>query len=195
MAELTTPDVKRIVEVLLYATPEPLNLAALMSVFQSHYEDSSEFRTMLVDALDQIKRDCTTRGIELVQVASGYRLQVDQNHAEWVAKLWNKRPPRFSNAMLETLAMVAYEQPVTRGEIEEVRGVRTSGDILRGLRERGWVRELGRKQVPGLPILYGTTRAFLDYFNLRTLSDLPPRSNIESLLASTELNGTEVQTN
>lgn len=188
MAELSSPDIKRIVEALLFASEEPLNLAALMSAFESRYDDPVEFRERLVESLEQIKRDCTTRGFELVQVASGYRFQVDQEHAAWVARLWRRKPPRYSSAMLETLAMVAYEQPVTRGEIEDVRGVRTSGDILRSLRERGWIRELGRKQVPGLPILYGTTRSFLDYFNLRSLGDLPPRSELEASLAKPHAN-------
>ncbi len=186
MAELTVTEVKRIVETLLFAADEPLNVAALMNVFDSEYDDPRSFRELLVAALDELEMDCEARGIELVQVASGFRLQVDKAHSEWVHKLWRRNPPRYSRALLETLAMIAYQQPITRGEIDEVRGVTTSGNILRRLQERGWVRELGRKQVPGLPILYGTTRAFLDYFNLRSIGDLPPLVDGESLRVKEE---------
>ena len=186
MPELEADELKRVVEALLYAAEEPLNVAALMSVFEGHYDDPTEFRPRLVSALDSIAEECEARGIELVQVASGFRLQVDQQHSEWVRRLSYRSPPRYSRALMETLAMIAYEQPVTRGQIEEVRGVRTSGSILRTLRERGWIRELGRKQVPGLPIQYGTTRGFLDYFNLRSLADLPTVEEAETLLLMEE---------
>ena len=181
MADLTLTEVKRIVETLLFAADEPLNVAALMNVFEQEYDDPRTFRELLLAALNELEMDCEARGIELVQVASGFRLQVDEAHSEWVHRLWRRNPPRYSRALLETLAMIAYQQPITRGEIDEVRGVTTSGNILRRLQERGWVRELGRKQVPGLPILYGTTRAFLDYFNLRSIGDLPPLADGESL--------------
>ena len=170
-------DIKRIIEAMLFGAEEPLNVAAFMSVFEGEYDDHAEFRALVIGALDELEKDCETRGIELVQVSSGFRLQVDQTHSEWIHKLWKRNPPRYSRALLETLAMIAYQQPITRGEIDEVRGVTTSGNILRRLQDRGWVRELGRKQVPGLPILYGTTRAFLDYFNLRSIGDLPPFAN------------------
>lgn len=183
---MTVADVKRIVEALLFAAEEPLNVAAMMSVFENEYDDPQAFRGTLVDALDEIERECDQRGIELVQVASGFRLQVDAQHSEWVHRLWKRNPPRYSRALLETLAMIAYQQPITRGEIDDVRGVTTSGNILRRLQERGWIRELGRKQVPGLPILYGTTRAFLDYFNLRSIGDLPPLVEGESLMVKEE---------
>ena len=183
LIEISSEELKKAVEVLLFAAPEPVNVAGLMSALSDCFDDSAEFRPMLVEAISEIQQDCEERGIELVQVASGYRYQVKQDYSQWVSKLNQRRPPRYSRATLETLAMVAYEQPVTRSQIEEVRGVKTSGEILRSLRERGWVRELGHKQVPGLPILYGTTRAFLDYFNLRSLADLPPREEISSLLS------------
>ena len=186
MAEMTVTEVKRIVETLLFAADEPLNVAALMNVFEHEYDDPRTFRELLVAALDELEMDCEARGIELIQVASGFRLQVDEVHSEWVHKLWRRNPPRYSRALLETLAMIAYQQPITRGEIDEVRGVTTSGNILRRLQERGWIRELGRKQVPGLPILYGTTRAFLDYFNLRSIGDLPPLVDGESLRVTEE---------
>lgn len=183
MAELTLTDVKRIIETLLFAAEEPLNIAALMSVFDGHYVDPKDFRELVVAALDELEMECTDRGLELVQVATGFRLQVDAQHSDWVHRLWKRNPPRYSRALLETLAMIAYQQPITRGEIDEVRGVTTSGNLLRRLQDRGWIRELGRKQVPGLPILYGTTRAFLDYFNLRSIGDLPPIESGDSPLA------------
>lgn len=183
MAELTLREVKRIVEALLFASESPLNIAALMSVFDGSYEDAHTFRNLLVAALDELEMECQDRGLELVQVASGFRLQIDSDHSDWVHRLWKRNPPRYSRALLETLAMIAYQQPITRGEIDEIRGVTTSGNLLRRLQDRGWIRELGRKQVPGLPILYGTTRAFLDYFNLRSIGDLPPPEDGELLLA------------
>ena len=186
MADLTLTEVKRIVETLLFAADEPLNVAALMNVFEQEYDDPRTFRELLLAALNELEMDCEARGIELVQVASGFRLQVDEAHSEWVHRLWRRNPPRYSRALIETLAMIAYQQPITRGEIDEIRGVTTSGNILRRLQERGWVRELGRKQVPGLPILYGTTRAFLDYFNLRSIGDLPPLVDGESLRVKEE---------
>ena len=179
-------EIRRIVEALLFAAEEPLNTSALMSVFENEYEDRVEFHKVLLAALAELALDCETRGIELVQVASGFRLQVDNTHSEWVHRLWKRSPPRYSRALLETLAMIAYQQPITRGEIDDVRGVTTSGAILRRLLDRGWVRELGRRQVPGLPILYGTTRAFLDYFNLRSIGDLPPLFSLESLQVKEE---------
>ena len=182
MTEISDEDLKRVVEAMLFASEEPLNVASMLSVFKSYYDEPSEFRVRLVDALDELTEDCESRGIELVQVASGFRYQVDSEHGEWVRQLRQRNPPRYSRALMETLAMVAYKQPITRAEIEDVRGVKTSGNILRTLRERGWIRELGRKQVPGLPILYGTTRQFLDYFNLRSLADLPPYNQDSSLL-------------
>lgn len=182
MRTLSLTDLKRVVEVLIFASPEPVNIAGLMSALSDCYDEAGPFRSQLVEVLTDLEKSDSNRGIELVRVASGYRFQVKQEDAQWVRKLKQRRPPRYTRATLETLAMVAYEQPVTRSEIEDVRGVKTSGEILRTLRDRGWVRELGHKQVPGLPILYGTTRSFLDYFNLRSLADLPPREEINEFL-------------
>ena len=183
MAELSLREVKRIIEALLFASEGPLNVAAFMSVFDGNYEDAHAFRELVIAALDELEMECRDRGLELVQVASGFRLQVDADHSDWVHRLWKRNPPRYSRALLETLAMIAYQQPITRGEIDEIRGVTTSGSLLRRLQDRGWIRELGRKQVPGLPILYGTTRAFLDYFNLRSIGDLPSVDDGELMLA------------
>jgi segregation and condensation protein B len=120
-------------------------------------------------------------GLELKQVASGFRLQVKPAYETWVSRLWDQRPPRYSRALLETLALIAYRQPITRGEIEDIRGVSVSTNIIRTLQEREWVRPLGHKDVPGKPALYGTTRAFLDYFNLKTLNQLPTLAEIRDL--------------
>ena len=184
MASLTTSELKQIIGAMLFGSVEPVNMAALMTALREYYEDPKEFRPIVENAVKELQMDCAGSGLELVRVASGYRYQVRRDYAHWVQKLKQRRVPRYSRATMETLAMVAYEQPVTRGEIEDIRGVKTSGEILRSLRDRGWVRELGHKQVPGLPILYGTTRLFLDYFNLRSLDDLPPREEIESLLST-----------
>jgi segregation and condensation protein B len=120
-------------------------------------------------------------GMELKQVASGFRLQVRSDYETWVARLWEQKPPRYSRALMETLALIAYRQPITRGEIEDIRGVSVSTNIIRTLEERDWVKSLGHKEVPGRPTLYGTTREFLDYFNLKTLNELPTLAEIRDL--------------
>jgi segregation and condensation protein B len=122
------------------------------------------------------------RGVELKRVASGYRLQVRQEYSRWVSRLWEEKPPRYSRALLETMSLIAYRQPVTRGDIEQVRGVAVSQNIMRTLTERGWIREVGHREVPGRPALYGTTKAFLDYFNLKSLAELPPLEEIRELI-------------
>ncbi len=120
-------------------------------------------------------------GIELKQVASGFRLQVRSDYETWVARLWEQKPPRYSRALMETLALIAYRQPITRGEIEDIRGVSVSTNIIRTLEERDWVKSLGHKEVPGRPTLYGTTREFLDYFNLKSLNELPTLAEIRDI--------------
>lgn len=122
------------------------------------------------------------RGVELKRVASGYRLQVRQDYSRWVSRLWEEKPPRYSRALLETMSLIAYRQPVTRGDIEQVRGVAVSQNIMRTLTERGWIREVGHREVPGRPALYGSTKAFLDYFNLKSLAELPPLEEIRELI-------------
>jgi segregation and condensation protein B len=120
-------------------------------------------------------------GMELKQVASGYRFQVRADYEVWVARLWEQKPPRYSRALMETLALIAYRQPITRGEIEDIRGVSVSTNIIKTLQERDWVKSLGHKEVPGRPTLYGTTREFLDYFNLKTLNELPTLAEIRDI--------------
>jgi segregation and condensation protein B len=120
-------------------------------------------------------------GFELKQVASGYRFQVRADFETWVVRLWEQKPPRYSRALMETLALIAYRQPITRGEIEDIRGVSVSSNIIKTLQERDWVKPLGHKEVPGRPTLYGTTRSFLDYFNLKSLNELPTLAEIRDL--------------
>lgn len=164
------PGLKRILEAALLAAGEPLSVERLRSLFP---EDRQPEPGRVRKALVWLARDYAERGIEVVEVASGYRIQVRSDYAAWVSRLWEEKPGRYSRALLETLAIIAYRQPVTRGEIEDVRGVSVSTGIMRGLHERGWVRVVGHRDVPGRPALYGTTRAFLDYFNLASLNELP----------------------
>ena len=131
--------------------------------------------------MNQLDEDCIERGIELKQVASGYRLQVKQNLSAYVAKLWEERPQKFSKATLETLSLIAYKQPITRGEIEEIRGVTVGTQLMRGLMERGWVKIIGQRDVPGRPSLYATTKEFLDYFGLQHLRELPELPSLPDL--------------
>jgi segregation and condensation protein B len=181
--ELIDPNkLKQIVEAALMAADEPLTLERLARLFAHGELDSEEGRAQLRDTLSQLEAETGGRGYELVRVASGYRYQVRQELSEWVSRLWEEKPPRYTRALLETLALIAYKQPVTRGDIEQVRGVAVSQNIMRTLLERGWIRVVGQREVPGKPSLYGTTRAFLDYFALKSLDQLPPLAEIKSLI-------------
>lgn len=160
-----------ILEALLIAAGEPLTLEQMQAVFD---DGERPAREALRAALDELAALYAGRGLELVEVASGYRVQVQTAYAPWVARLWEEKSGRYSRALLETLALIAYRQPLTRGDIEAIRGVTVSTSIIKTLQERGWIRVLGQREVPGRPVLYGTTRAFLDYFSLKSLSDLPP---------------------
>ncbi|HCC46477.1 MAG TPA: SMC-Scp complex subunit ScpB [Gammaproteobacteria bacterium] len=173
---------KQIIEGAIMASEQPLSVDQLMQLFE---KDSPE-RASVRAALKEIDEECAQRGYELRQVASGYRFQVKSDYAEWVSRLWKEKPPRYSRALLETLALVAYKQPITRGDIEEIRGVAVSTNIMRTLIERDWVRVVGHRDVPGHPALYATTRTFLDYFNLRSLDELPSLSEIRELTAGIE---------
>ena len=135
----------------------------------------------IAGALQELAEDYAERGLELKEVASGYRIQIREEVNHWVSRLWEERPQRYSRAMLETLALIAYRQPITRGEIEEVRGVSVRSNIVRTLQEREWIRVVGHRDVPGKPALFGTTKAFLDYFNLSNLDDLPPLADIRDM--------------
>ena len=170
--------VKMIVEGLLLAAGKPLTLDNIAQVFS---EDERPDRTELKAVLATIEQECHDRGFELKQVASGYRFQVRQELSEWVARLWEERPPRYTRALLETLALIAYRQPITRGDIEEIRGVGVSPNIVRTLLDREWIRVVGHRDVPGRPAMFATTRQFLDYFNLKSLQELPPLAEIKEL--------------
>ena len=169
------PPLKMILEAALLAAGGPLTLDTLLGLFG---EDERPTRDEVLESLSSLERDYQDRGIELVEVAGGHRIQVRRESAPWVARLWEEKPARYSRALLETLALIAYRQPITRGEIEDIRGVAVSTNIVKTLTEREWVRIVGHRDVPGRPALYATTRKFLDYFGLRSLNDLPTLAEI-----------------
>ncbi|KRO79593.1 MAG: hypothetical protein ABR72_04060 [OM182 bacterium BACL3 MAG-120920-bin41] len=170
--------VKMIIEGLLLAAGRPLPLESIAAVFN---EEERPENDELLGVLARIDEECGDRGFELTKVASGYRFQVKQELAEWVGKLWEERPPRYTRALLETLALVAYRQPITRGDIEEIRGVAVSSNIIRTLLDREWIRVVGQRDVPGRPSMFATTKQFLDYFNLESLQQLPALSEIRDI--------------
>lgn len=172
-------EIKHVVEAALLGAGRPLSLDQLGELFAAGSGDVE--RKTIRAALQELGNDYRGRGIELREVASGYRIQIRQSMTSRLAPLWEQRAPRYSRAMLETLALIAYRQPVTRGDIEQVRGVSVSTNMVRTLLERGWIRVVGRRDVPGKPALYATTKEFLDYFGLRKLDDLPPLSEIRDL--------------
>ena len=174
--------IERIVEAALLAADEPVSVDRLLRLFAPDDLPEDNPRGAVRAALDAIDASTAGRGFELVRVASGFRFQVRAQFSPWVGRLFEERPPRYSRALLETLALIVYRQPVTRGDIEDVRGVGVSQSIMRTLLERGWIRVVGQRETPGRPALYGTTRAFLDYFNLKSLDDLPGLDEIESLI-------------
>jgi segregation and condensation protein B len=170
---------KNILEAILLGTDRVLTVAQLEALFE--LDDDRPTRDEIRQALHEMAEEYETRSYELKQVASGFRLQVRQQYADWVGRLWEEKPARYTRALLETLALIAYRQPITRGEIEEVRGVSVSSNIIKTLLERDWIKVLGHKDVPGKPSLYGTTREFLDYFNLKSLDQLPTLADIKDL--------------
>lgn len=168
-------EIKYFTEAALLAAGRPLNVDQLHGLFEEGAApDKSEIRQAIKDLLD----DYENRGLTISEVASGFRIQVKAAMADRLQKLWEERPPRYSRALFETLALVAYRQPITRGEIEEIRGVSVSTNIIRSLLEREWVRVVGHRDVPGRPAMFGTTRQFLDYFGLKKLDDLPPLADL-----------------
>lgn len=169
---------RHIVEGALLAVGRPLSVADLAGLFEEHEQPGSD---AIRAALTAIGDSCAGRGFELREVASGFRLQVIQSVAPWIARLWEEKPQRYSRALLETLALIAYRQPITRGDIENIRGVAVASNIVKTLLERDWVRIVGHKDVPGRPALYATTRKFLDYFNLKNLDELPPLAELRDL--------------
>jgi len=172
------------------ASPRPLQFNELAKLLA--HDGQAPDRATLGEALAALEDECAGRAVELTQVASGYRYQTREEYAPWLAKLWEEKPPRYSRALLETLALIAYRQPLTRAAIEEVRGVSVSTNTVRTLEERGWIEVAGHKETPGRPALYATTRAFLDDFNLRSLDDLPalaPLPDPQDLPQDSELPG------
>lgn len=179
-------DIKGIIEAVLFSAERPLGLVELQNCFpETTQPDQQQIRA----ALAEIGADYRSRAVELTEVSSGFRFQVRREYATWVVRLLHEKPPRYSRAVLETLAIIAYRQPVTRGTIEEIRGVPVSTLIIRTLLDRGWIRIVGYKEIPGRPAFYATTREFLDYFNLKTLGDLPPLSEIQTLESAPQHDG------
>lgn len=168
---------KNIIEAALMVSEKPVSVSQLLALFEKK-TDRPE-RVDIKTAIEQIMQDYEGRGIELKEVSSGYRVQVNGEYADWINHLFDDRPPRYSRALLETLAIIAYRQPVTRAEIEEIRGVSVSSNIIRTLQERNWIRVVGQRDIPGKPELLATTKEFLDYFNLKKLSELPSLSEIK----------------
>jgi segregation and condensation protein B len=177
---------KHIIEAAIFAYEEPLSVQKLAELFDEAERPST---AELNAALQALQQDYAERGIELKQVASGYRFQARQDSAQWLKKLWAERPSKYSRSFLETLSLIAYRQPITRAEIEEVRGVAVNPNVIRSLIERNWVKIVGHRDVPGKPELLGTSKEFLDYFNLKNLSELPPLQEIKNL----DITGSEAE--
>lgn len=171
-------ELKNILEAALLVSREPLSIEKLLTMFP---KDSQPKKDHVKQALDELAKDYDGRGVELKQIDKGYRFQSREKYGEWIARLTQERPPRYSRAMLETISIIAYRQPVTRGDIEDIRGVTVSTEIMRTLQEREWVRQVGHRDVPGKPALYGTTKAFLEHFNLGSLDELPPLSELRDI--------------
>lgn len=170
--------VKRVLEAAILAADGPLDRDTMLMLFD---EMERPDRPALDAILAEMAEDCAGRGIELRETASGFRYQARKELGPWVSRLWQEKPPRYSRAILETLVLIAYRQPITRGEIEEIRGVSVTTQIVKTLLERGWVRIVGHRDVPGRPAMFATTRQFLDYFDLKSLEELPPLSEIRDL--------------
>ena len=166
-----------VLEAILLAADKPLSVELLGQVFDEHDGvDSKRIRL----TLKELQKSYDGRGFELIEVASGFRFQVRQNYALWVSRLWQEKPQKYSKALLETLSIIAYQQPITRGEIESIRGVGVSSSIIHTMIDRLWIRSVGHKEVPGRPELFATTKTFLDHFNLKQLSDLPALDELAS---------------
>ena len=171
-------EIKRVVEAILFAANRPMTSKQLQQVFpEIEQPDLAEIQA----AIESIQEDYRYRPVELKQIASGYRFQVRRELSRWVSRLFEEKPPKYSRALLETLAIIAYRQPATRGEIEDIRGVGVSSSIIHTLLEREWIRVVAHKEVPGRPALYGTTKQFLDYFNITSLSELPTLQELQEL--------------
>ena len=171
----------QIIEAALLSASRPLKIEEIQRLFP---KDQTPDKEDIKEMLNEIEELCTNRGVELKRVSSGYRMQVKQSLSEYIAKLWEEKPQKYTKATLETLALIAYRQPITRGEIEEIRGVSVGTQLIRGILERGWIKIVGQRDVPGRPSLYASTKEFLDYFglqHLRELPDLPDLPDVNSL--------------
>lgn len=167
-----------LLEAFLLASGKPQSLERLFELFE---EGERPEPPVFRKALELLRKSCEGRAFELKEVASGYRLQIREKYSPWVGRLWEERPQRYSRAMLETMALIAYRQPITRGEIEDVRGVAVNSHIVKTLLEREWIRVVGYREVPGRPAMFATTKGFLDHFNLKNLDDLPPLAELREL--------------
>ena len=171
----------QIIEAALFSASRPLTIKEIQRLFP---KDKTPGKEDIKETLNEIEELCVNRGVELKRVSSGYRMQVKQSLSEYIAKLWEEKPQKYTKATLETLALIAYRQPITRGEIEEIRGVSVGTQLIRGILDRGWIKIVGQRDVPGRPSLYATTKEFLDYFglqHLRELPDLPDLPDVDSL--------------
>lgn len=178
---------KQIIEAALLAAGRPLSVNNLMSLFAEDKEQAE--RAVIRDLIKELQKECEGRGVELKEVSSGFRYQANQDTSHWVSRLWGDKPSRYSRALLETLALISYRQPITRAEIEDVRGVSVSSSIMKTLMEREWIKIVGHREVVGKPAMFGTTKQFLDYFGLKSLSNLPELSEIMDLdTAAKQLN-------
>ncbi|MEW9798341.1 SMC-Scp complex subunit ScpB [Alteromonas sp. CYL-A6] len=183
MKKINPVQLKQLVEAALFVADAPLSRQQLKETVLAEFTVSD---TALNKVLKELILDYQPRGIQLVEVASGYRFQSLDSLSPWLSRLWQETAPRYSRAMLETLALIAYRQPITRGEIEQVRGVAVSSNIMKTLSERGWIKTVGHKEVPGRPALYATTREFLDYFSLSSLDQLPSAEAFSSMMDDVE---------
>lgn len=175
---LTKQELKKIVEAVVFANTRPISIEKI----QSDVLSGLDIKKMEIEeALISIKKDYSHKAIELVETATGFSFRTKAKYGDWISKLWQEKPQKYGRALLETLALIAYQQPITRGEIEDVRGVAVSSNIIKTLSERQWIKVVGHKEVPGRPALYGTDKPFLDYFGLKSLSDLPQLIEPESL--------------
>ena len=175
---MQTLSIKNIIEAALMAAANPMTINQLATLFDESERPQAK---VVRDVLKELQAECESRGVELKEVASGFRYQAKQDYAPWLKKMGEERPPRYSRALLETLVLIAYRQPITRAEIEEIRGVAVNSQIIKTLAEREWIKVIGHRDVPGKPALLGTTKEFLDYFNLKNLNELPTLEEIQDL--------------
>ncbi|XOV78584.1 MAG: SMC-Scp complex subunit ScpB [Aestuariibacter sp.] len=181
MAKINREQLKHIIEAVLFVSDKPLSIDVLRDTILAEFELTKRQVQLL---LSEVQKDYATRGVQLTETASGFRFQSDASLNPWISRLWQEQAPKYSRALLETLSLIAYRQPITRGEIEQVRGVSVSSHIIKTLTEREWVKVVGHKEVPGRPALYATTPRFLDYFGLKSLAELPS----VDLFAESEMN-------